>query len=145
MDWALDQNGPTPVSASVSSVVCRTEKKLPLHKCAVRLNELSIHNSRTWFDEGDICLDARVVHGNVSRAKAVNFYHPNTFSFPRVADRSIESCGSHNRKQGLSGHSSHRRVSASFIQLAENLEAGEHPDGYLKVKDLSFTQEIRAQ
>jgi hypothetical protein len=164
------QIGPAPGLAlnqkdGVSSVVRRTEKKLPLRTFGVRLNELIIHNSRTWLDEGATRLDALVVHGNVSKAKAVDFYHPNTVSFPRVADRSIESCGKadlrarnytcaagcrHDRKCGLSGYSSrnkqsHRCVSASFLQLADNFETGKHPDGYLKVKDLSLTQEILAQ
>jgi hypothetical protein len=53
------------------------------------------------------------------QTNAVDFYYPSAFPFARVADRSIESCGNHNRKYVLSGYSSrnkqsHRRVSASI-------------------------------
>jgi hypothetical protein len=176
MDWAVVQISPTTVLGLNQKdllEVRRTEKKLPHCNFAVRLNELILHNSRTWFDEGDIRLDTLVAYGNVTKAKAVDFYHPRTFSFPRVADRSIESCGKadlraceirnrvkrnctcaagcrRDRKRDLSGYSSrnkqsHRCLSASFVQLTDNLDADEHPDGHLKVKDLLFTQEILAQ
>jgi hypothetical protein len=176
MDWVVDQIGLTPALAlnqkgfleSAFSVARQTEKKLSHGNFAIRLNELIIHNSRTWFDEDNIRLYAPVVYGNVSKAKAVDFYRPSTFSF---AD--IESCGKadlrfcgicnrvkrnctcaagcrRDRKRGLADYSSrnkqsHRCVSASFLQFADNFEAGEHLDGHLKVKDRSFTQEILAQ
>jgi len=53
---------------------------------AVRLTKLIIHDNRSWFGEGDIRLDALVVHGNSSDSKPLDFYHPSTFAFPRVAN-----------------------------------------------------------
>jgi hypothetical protein len=101
VDWALDKIGPNANSrppndgllsaAGVDAVVRRGGTKL--RNYAVRLNEVIIHNNRTWFTEGDIRLDALVVHGNASDPKAADFYHPTTFSFPRVADGEALSIG----------------------------------------------------
>lgn len=96
MDWALDKIGSAAnaveedllAAAGISTVVRRG--RMPRY--AVRLNELIIHNNRTWFGEGDIRLDALVVQGNGSASKN-DFYHPNTFSFPRVADGDALSIG----------------------------------------------------
>jgi hypothetical protein len=98
MDWALDKIGSPAngspgeedllAAAGIGTVVRRG--RAPSY--AVRLNELIIHNNRTWFGEGDIRLDALVVQGNGSTSKN-DFYHPNTFSFPRVADGEALSIG----------------------------------------------------
>jgi hypothetical protein len=98
MDWALDKIGSAAngspgednllAAAGVSTIVRRGRTP----RYAVRLNELIIHNNRTWFGEGDIRLDALVVQGNGSASKN-DFYHPNTFSFPRVADGDALSIG----------------------------------------------------
>ena len=141
MDWAVEQ---------VSCTSRWTERRLllQLRNCAVHLSKLIIHNNRTWFYEGEIHHDAQVVHGNVLQTNAVDFYYPSAFPFARVADRSIESCGNHNRKYGLSAYSSrnkqsHRCVSASFNRAVTISEQASLR--CLKVKDQSFTQEIRAQ
>jgi len=103
MDWALDKIGLAANSlprdeallsaVGASTVVRRGGKKSPLRNYAVRLNELIIHNNRTWFGEGDIRLDSLVVQGNVSRPDGAGFFHPGTFSFPRVADGEALSIG----------------------------------------------------
>src|SRR5262245_8168163 len=169
MDMAADHIGPTAglgLNQKDLLVVRWTEKKLAHRNFVVRLHKLIVHKSRTCFDEDDIRLDTLVVRGNVLKAEAVDFYHPNIFCFLRVADQRLESCGKadlrvcgirnrvkrnctcatgprRDRSRGLSGYSrrnkqSHRCVSASFLQLADNLEASEHPDGYLKVNNLLF-------
>jgi hypothetical protein len=94
VDWALDNIGANANSrqpgggllaaAGVDTVVRRGGTKVRNH--AVRLNEVIIHNNRTWFKEGDIRLDALVVQGSAANSKPADFYHPTTFSFPRVAD-----------------------------------------------------------
>jgi hypothetical protein len=176
MDLAVDHIGPTAVLGLNQKdllVVRPSEKKLAHRNFVVGLHKLIIHKSRTCFDEDDIRLDTLVVRRNESKAEAVDFYHPNTFCFPRVADRRLESCGKadlrvcgirnrvkrnctcatgprRDRSRGLSGYSrrnrqSHRCASASFLQLADNLEPSEHADGYLKVHHLLFPQEIVAQ
>ena len=98
MDWALDQigspatglSGEQDLSAAAGiSMIVRRGK---VRSYAVRLNELIIHNNRTWFGEGDIRLDALVVQGSGSQSKG-DFYHPSTFSFPRVADGEALSIG----------------------------------------------------
>jgi hypothetical protein len=98
MDWALDKigspaNGPSGgedllAAAGINTVVRRGR----VRSYAVRLTELIIHNNRTWFGEGDIRLDALVVQGSGSTSKT-DFYHPSTFSFPRVADGEALSIG----------------------------------------------------
>jgi hypothetical protein len=98
MDWALDKIGSAAnapqgeadllAAAGISTIVRRGRAR----SYAVRLNELIIRNNRTWFGEGDIRLDALVVQGNGSASKN-DFYHPNTFSFPRVADGDALSIG----------------------------------------------------
>jgi hypothetical protein len=103
MDWALDKIGLAPNSlpndedlltaVGVSPVLRRGSEKLPLRNYAIRLNELIIHNNRTWFGEGNIRLDSLVVQGNGSQPNAADFYHPTTFSFPRVADGEALSIG----------------------------------------------------
>jgi len=115
MDWTVDQ---------ISSTPRWTEKKLSLQlrNCAVHPNKLIIRNSRTWFYEGEIDLHSQVVNENVTQAKPVDFCHPIAFPFRRVADR---------------------RVSASFnpAQTISKQASIRCP----KVKDLSFTQELRTQ
>jgi hypothetical protein len=74
MEWALDRIGPAGQqlpsedllrAAGVDTVIRRSRKKSsPPRAHAIRLNEVIIHNNRTWFGEGDIRLDALVVHGN---------------------------------------------------------------------------------
>jgi hypothetical protein len=97
MEWALDRIGPAAQqlpsgkdllgAAGIDTVVRRSRKKSSTPRThAVRLNEVIVHNNRTWFGEGDIRLDALVVHGNGSDAKTADFYQPTTFSFPRVRD-----------------------------------------------------------
>lgn len=94
MDWALDKIGSAAnslpsdeglLTAVGVSTVVRRGKKPPLRSYAIRLNELIIHNNRTWFSEGDIRLDALVVHGNASQPDAANFYHVSTFSCSSLA------------------------------------------------------------
>src|SRR5258707_646455 len=98
MDWALDKIGSPAhessgeedllAAAGIGTIVRRGK----VRSYALRLNELIIHNNRTWFGEGDIRLDALVVQGSGSKSKS-DFYHPSTFSFPRVADGEALSIG----------------------------------------------------
>jgi hypothetical protein len=98
MDWALDKIGSPAngslverdllAAAGISTVVRRGR----VGSYAVRLNELIIHNNRAWFGEGNIRLDALVVQGGGSQSKS-DFYHPSTFSFPRVVDGEALSIG----------------------------------------------------
>jgi hypothetical protein len=71
-------------AAGVTTQTHRGGKEQP-RAYAVRLNELIIHNNRAWWGEGNIRLDALIVHGNASQSKN-DFYQPSTFSFPRVRD-----------------------------------------------------------
>jgi hypothetical protein len=98
MDWALDKIGSPAhessgeedllAAAGIGTIVRRGK----VRSYALRLNELIIHNNRTWFGDGDIRLDALVVQGSGSKSKS-DFYHPSTFSFPRVADGEALSIG----------------------------------------------------
>ena len=94
MEWVLDNIAPAadapsaqdPLGAAgISGATRRGGIKQP-RAYAVRLKELIIHNNLAWFGEGDIRLDALIVHGNASQSNTSDFYSPTTFSFPRVAD-----------------------------------------------------------
>ena len=98
MDWALDRIGSPSdrwsgendllAAVGIDTVVRRGRAR----SYAIRLNELIIHNNRTWFGEGDIRIDSLVVQGNAPDSKT-DYYHPSTFSFPRVADGEALSIG----------------------------------------------------
>ena len=53
---------------------------------AVRVQDLIIHDTKKWFGEADIRLDALVVHGHGTKGKPESFYMPQTFRFPRISD-----------------------------------------------------------
>jgi hypothetical protein len=53
---------------------------------AVRLRGMVIHDTKKWFGEADIRLDALVVHGPPLDGQGVPPYAPRTFAFPRVRD-----------------------------------------------------------
>jgi len=50
---------------------------------AVFLRPLVVRETRKWFGEAEIRLDALVLHGG---AETATLFHPRTFRFPRVAD-----------------------------------------------------------
>jgi hypothetical protein len=94
MEWFVDHidsdrhhlsQGPELLRAAGITAQTRRGGKERPRAYAVRLNELIIHNNRAWWGEGNIRLDSLIVHGNSSRSNN-DFYHPNTFSFPRVRD-----------------------------------------------------------
>ncbi|MBD2512573.1 hypothetical protein H6G91_36135 [Nostoc muscorum FACHB-395] len=51
---------------------------------AVRLQDIMIWDTKKWFGEAEIRLDALVVHGNPVQGDQTSFYMPQTFRFPRV-------------------------------------------------------------
>ncbi len=53
---------------------------------AVRLQDMVIHDNRKLFGEAEVRLDALVVHGGGAGQSPTDFYAPQTFRFPRVAD-----------------------------------------------------------
>jgi hypothetical protein len=53
---------------------------------AVRLKEVTIHDTRKWFGGADVRIDALVVHGHGQPGAAESFYAPQTFRFPNVRD-----------------------------------------------------------
>lgn len=53
---------------------------------AVRLQDIIIHDTKKWFGEANIRIDALVVHGHGTKDKPESFYMPQTFRFPRVVD-----------------------------------------------------------
>lgn len=54
---------------------------------AVRLQDIMIWDTKKWFGEADMRLDALVVHGNATEGEPNSFYMPQTFRFPGVKDR----------------------------------------------------------
>jgi hypothetical protein len=51
---------------------------------AVRMQDIIIYNTRQWFGEADIRLDALVIHGNGIQDQPTSFYMPRTFPFSRI-------------------------------------------------------------
>ena len=83
-EWMI-QEGMTDVS-EIKSVVqpshVRNEVKLE-HNLAIFVKPLKVLDTRKWFGEAEIRMDAIVVQGG---KKADTLYHPKTFRFPRVKD-----------------------------------------------------------
>ncbi|MCI0441471.1 MAG: hypothetical protein L0177_20400 [Chloroflexi bacterium] len=53
---------------------------------AVYLQDIIVHDTRKWFGEADIRLDALVVSGYGQEVNPQSFYMPGTFRFSRVRD-----------------------------------------------------------
>src|SRR5258708_20239059 len=87
MDWALDKIGSPAhessgeedllAAAGIGTIVRRGK----VRSYALRLNELIIHNNRTWFGDGDIRLDALLAQQTGSKPKTYS-YHPRPPPFP---------------------------------------------------------------
>ncbi|MBD2414785.1 hypothetical protein FACHB389_31690 [Nostoc calcicola FACHB-389] len=54
---------------------------------AVRLQDIMIWDTKKWFGDADIRLDALVVHGYATKVEPANFYMPQTFRFPGIQKR----------------------------------------------------------
>src|SRR5713226_6533018 len=53
---------------------------------AIRIQDMIIHDTKKWFGDADIRLDALVIHGIGTKENPETFYMPQTFRFPRVRD-----------------------------------------------------------
>ena len=51
---------------------------------AVRLQDIIIWDTKKWFGEAQMRLDALVVHGHPTQGESSSFYMPQTFRFPGV-------------------------------------------------------------
>jgi hypothetical protein len=54
---------------------------------AVRLQDIMVWDTKKWFGDADIRLDALVVHGNTTGSDATSAYVPKTFRFPGIKDQ----------------------------------------------------------
>jgi hypothetical protein len=54
---------------------------------AVRLQDIMIWDTKKWFGDADIRLDALVVHGNATQGDSTSAYVPKTFRFPGIKDQ----------------------------------------------------------
>ncbi|MCC5659173.1 hypothetical protein LC608_19755 [Nostoc sp. XA010] len=54
---------------------------------AVRLQDIMIWDTKKWFGDADIRLDALVVHGNARQGDLTSAYVPKTFHFPGIQDQ----------------------------------------------------------
>lgn len=62
----------------------RGAQKVP--NLAIRVHDIIIHDTKKWFGEADIRMDALVIHGHGSKDKPESFYAPRTFRFSRVSN-----------------------------------------------------------
>ncbi|MEC4815738.1 MAG: hypothetical protein SAK29_21050 [Scytonema sp. PMC 1069.18] len=54
---------------------------------AVRLQDIMIWDTKQWFGDAEMRLDALVVHGYTKEGETANVYMPQTFRFPGVKNR----------------------------------------------------------
>ena len=69
---------------STSPETTRGSQQTPF--LATMIQDIVIHDTKKWFGEADIRLDALVLHGGGEKDKPESFYYPQTVHFPRVAD-----------------------------------------------------------
>lgn len=51
---------------------------------AIRLQDIMIWDTKKWFGDADIRLDALVIHGNATEGEPASVYMPQTFRFPGI-------------------------------------------------------------
>lgn len=61
-------------------------KKMAAPPLALTLHDIVIHDTKKWFGDADIRLDALVVNGHGTIDDPESFYSPQTFRFPGVRD-----------------------------------------------------------
>lgn len=54
---------------------------------AVRLQDIMVWDTKKWFGDAQMRLDALVVHGKATESDSPSFYMPQTFRFPGIKDR----------------------------------------------------------
>ena len=54
---------------------------------AVRLQDIMVWDTKKWFGDAQMRLDALVVHGKVTESDSPSFYMPQTFRFPGIKGR----------------------------------------------------------
>lgn len=58
-----------------------------LPNLAIRMQDIMIWDTKKWFGDAEIRLDALVVHGNALADNPQSIYMPQTFRFPAVRDK----------------------------------------------------------
>ena len=58
-----------------------------LPNLAIRIQDIMIWDTKKWFGDAEIRLDALVVHGNALADNPQSIYMPQTFRFPAVRDK----------------------------------------------------------
>jgi hypothetical protein len=89
--WMMEEGALDPELAFIGEVGVKRritgrkpEEYTAEHNLSVFLKPLVINNTRKWFGEADIRVDALVTQGGMESG---SLYAPRTFHFPRVADR----------------------------------------------------------
>jgi hypothetical protein len=77
---ALDTKEP-PVSRGASRESASIPEPINL---AIRLQDIFIWDTKKWFGDAEMRLDALVVHGNATPGEQTSIYTPQTFRFPGV-------------------------------------------------------------
>ncbi len=63
------------------------ESTQELPNLAIRMQDIMIWDTKKWFGDAEIRLDALVVHGNAVADNPHSIYMPQTFRFPAVKDK----------------------------------------------------------
>lgn len=70
-----------------SRSVYESTTQLQAVNLAVRLQDIMIWDTKKWFGDAQMRLDALVVHGKATDSDSPSFYMPQTFRFPGIKNR----------------------------------------------------------
>ncbi|BAZ13464.1 hypothetical protein NIES4071_53030 [Calothrix sp. NIES-4071] len=80
-EWLIDESVAEPVSRGTSRESASIPEPINL---AIRLQDIFIWDTKKWFGDAEMRLDALVVHGNATEGQQASTYTPQTFRFPGV-------------------------------------------------------------
>lgn len=89
-DEDIERMGPQPPTRGVSREVADGAQPMNL---AVRLQDIMIWDTKKWFGDADMRLDALVVHGYAQEGQPSSVYMPQTFRFPGIQSKDRLSTG----------------------------------------------------
>ena len=85
-EWLRDESlNESELDRTIAVGLARATRGAPTD-VAVRLDDLVIHDNRTWWGGADVRVDTLVVQGSGEGADPTSFYAPQTFAFPQVRD-----------------------------------------------------------
>jgi hypothetical protein len=91
--WLIDEAMP-PDAVAIEQIECETSHNQrggresaiqpQVVNLAIRLQDIMIWDTKKWFGDAEMRLDALVVHGHATAGEPGSIYMPQTFRFPRI-------------------------------------------------------------